>query len=166
MTLQNHKQIMQTDKSKTPRTDDQIGYKGATMSYVSIDFARTLERELTAKDAELAELRGMYGGMKDCQKNANEAAREFADAATRAEAERDELRAALASEKDDKDTAIEMLNRRGEMLAAERAHADRLAAVISEMLDCGLEGPRKQDIETAIEALTAHEARRTPNAAS
>ena len=100
MTLQNHKQIMQTD-SKTPLTDAEARNKHALTGpecrkFVPMFFCRDLEMELTA----------------------------------------------------------------------ERAHADRLAAVIAEMLDCGLEGPRKQDIETAIEALTAHEARRTPNAAA
>lgn len=30
----------------TPRTNDQIGYEGSTMTMVRIDFARQLEREL------------------------------------------------------------------------------------------------------------------------
>lgn len=32
--------------SDTPRTDDQIGYEGTTDTFVRIDFARQLEREL------------------------------------------------------------------------------------------------------------------------
>jgi hypothetical protein len=40
--------------SDTPRTDDQIGWGGSTMTLVRIDFARDLERELAKakKDAE------------------------------------------------------------------------------------------------------------------
>lgn len=40
--------------SDTPRCDDQIGYKGATMTYIRIDFARQLERELNAAKAALS----------------------------------------------------------------------------------------------------------------
>lgn len=43
--------------SETPRTNDQIGYSGSTMSLISIDFARTLERELSEARRENAELR-------------------------------------------------------------------------------------------------------------
>ena len=42
--------------SETPRTDDQIGYNSSTMSMVRIEFARTLERELTALHQRIAEL--------------------------------------------------------------------------------------------------------------
>jgi len=34
--------------SDTPRTDDQIGYDGSTMTLIRIEFAKQLERELNA----------------------------------------------------------------------------------------------------------------------
>jgi hypothetical protein len=34
--------------SDTPRTDNQIGYDGSTMSAIRIEFCRKLERELNA----------------------------------------------------------------------------------------------------------------------
>ena len=41
----------------TPRTDDQIGYDGSTMSAIRIEFTRQLERELNAANAEIEEKR-------------------------------------------------------------------------------------------------------------
>lgn len=38
----------------TPRTDDQIGYAGSTMTMVRIDFARQLERELAEAKEKLS----------------------------------------------------------------------------------------------------------------
>jgi hypothetical protein len=38
--------------SDTPRTDDQIGYDGSTMTLIRIEFARQLERELNAVTKE------------------------------------------------------------------------------------------------------------------
>ena len=43
--------------SNTPRTDDQIGYDGSTMSAIRIEFCRKLERELNAANAEIEEKR-------------------------------------------------------------------------------------------------------------
>ena len=43
--------------SDTPRTDDQIGYDGSTMSAIRIEFCRTLERELNAATSEIEEKR-------------------------------------------------------------------------------------------------------------
>ena len=43
--------------SITPRTDDQIGYDGSTMSAIRIDFCRQLERELNAANVEIEEKR-------------------------------------------------------------------------------------------------------------
>lgn len=40
--------------SDTPRTDDQIGHGGSTMTFVRICFARQLERELNAAKAALS----------------------------------------------------------------------------------------------------------------
>jgi hypothetical protein len=54
--------------SDTPRTDaaqDQIRYVGAaTLEYVHADFARHLERELTAARAELANLRNDWNALQ------------------------------------------------------------------------------------------------------
>ena len=41
----------------TPRTDDQIGYDGSTMSAIRIEFCRQLERELNAANIEIEEKR-------------------------------------------------------------------------------------------------------------
>ena len=38
--------------SDTPRTDDQIGYDGSTMTLIRIEFAKQLERELNAVTKE------------------------------------------------------------------------------------------------------------------
>jgi predicted nucleic acid-binding Zn-ribbon protein len=43
--------------SDTPRTDDQIGYDGSTMSAIRIEFCRQLERELNAANVEIEEKR-------------------------------------------------------------------------------------------------------------
>ena len=43
--------------SDTPRTDDQIGYDGSTMSAIRIEFCRTLERQLNAANDEIEEKR-------------------------------------------------------------------------------------------------------------
>ena len=43
--------------SNTPRTDDQIGYDGSTMSAIRIEFCRKLEREINAANAEIEEKR-------------------------------------------------------------------------------------------------------------
>jgi DNA repair exonuclease SbcCD ATPase subunit len=43
--------------SNTPRTDDQIGYDGSTMSAIRIEFCRKLERELNAANVEIEEKR-------------------------------------------------------------------------------------------------------------
>ena len=58
--------------SDTPQTDDQIGYEGSTMTFVRIDFARRLERELNAAKAALS------GRTVSCS-NCNELARENAE---------------------------------------------------------------------------------------
>ena len=42
--------------SNTPRTDDQIGYDGSTMSAIRIEFCRTLERELNAANERIKQL--------------------------------------------------------------------------------------------------------------
>ena len=42
--------------SETPRTDDQIGHDGSTMSAIRIEFARQLERELTAANERIKRL--------------------------------------------------------------------------------------------------------------
>ncbi len=42
----NQKREWREEMSDTPRTDDQIGYDGSTMTMVRIDFARQLERKL------------------------------------------------------------------------------------------------------------------------
>ena len=39
--------------SNTPRTDDQIGYDGSTMSAIRIEFCRQLERELNAANSKI-----------------------------------------------------------------------------------------------------------------
>ena len=43
--------------SNTPRTDEQIGYDGSTMSAIRIEFCRKLERELNAANVEIEEKR-------------------------------------------------------------------------------------------------------------
>ena len=43
--------------SITPRTDDQIGYDGSTMSAIRIEFCRQLERKLNAANVEIDEKR-------------------------------------------------------------------------------------------------------------
>jgi hypothetical protein len=40
----------------TPRTDDQIGYDGSTMSAIRIEFCRQLERELNAAQQRIKQL--------------------------------------------------------------------------------------------------------------
>ena len=40
----------------TPRTDDQIGYDGSTMSAIRIEFCRQLERELNAANDRIKRL--------------------------------------------------------------------------------------------------------------
>ena len=40
----------------TPRTDDQIGYDGSTMSAIRIEFCRQLERELNAANQRIKRL--------------------------------------------------------------------------------------------------------------
>ena len=42
--------------SDTPRTDDQIGYDGSTMSAIRIEFCRQLERELNAANDRIQRL--------------------------------------------------------------------------------------------------------------
>ncbi len=42
--------------SDTPRTDDQIGYDGSTMTLIRIEFAKQLERELTAANDRIKRL--------------------------------------------------------------------------------------------------------------
>lgn len=42
--------------SDTPRTNDQIGYAGSTMSAIRIEFCRKLERELNAANSEVERL--------------------------------------------------------------------------------------------------------------
>ena len=42
--------------SDTPRTNDQIGYDGSTMSAIRIEFCRQLERELNAADDRIKRL--------------------------------------------------------------------------------------------------------------
>ena len=39
--------------SDTPRTNDQIGYDGSTMSAIRIEFCRQLERELNAANSKI-----------------------------------------------------------------------------------------------------------------
>jgi uncharacterized protein YlxW (UPF0749 family) len=39
------------EMSDTPRTDDQIGYDGSTMTLIRIEFAKQLERELNEANA-------------------------------------------------------------------------------------------------------------------
>lgn len=56
--------------SHTPRTDDQIGYDGSTMSAIRIEFARQLERELNASSKERDDalmMLGMYRMKSDEQ---------------------------------------------------------------------------------------------------
>jgi hypothetical protein len=48
----------QFERVDTPRTDDQIGWKGNTMTLIRIDFARQLERELVTAQAEIVRLKG------------------------------------------------------------------------------------------------------------
>jgi hypothetical protein len=43
--------------SDTPRTDDQIGSDGSTMTLIKIDFARQLERELAEEKAKISAMR-------------------------------------------------------------------------------------------------------------
>ena len=43
--------------SNTPRTDDQIGSDGSTMTLIKIDFARQLERELAEEKAKISAMR-------------------------------------------------------------------------------------------------------------
>jgi hypothetical protein len=47
----------QFERVDTPRTDDQIGWDGSTMTLIRIDFARQLERELVAAQAEISAMR-------------------------------------------------------------------------------------------------------------
>ena len=42
--------------SDTPRTDDQIGYDGSTMTLIRIEFAKQLERELNAANKRIKRL--------------------------------------------------------------------------------------------------------------
>ena len=42
--------------STTPRTDDQIGYKGSTMTLIRIEFAKQLELELNASNQRIKQL--------------------------------------------------------------------------------------------------------------
>ncbi len=42
--------------SDTPRTDDQIGYDGSTMTLIRIEFAKQLERELNAANERIKRL--------------------------------------------------------------------------------------------------------------
>ena len=42
--------------SDTPRTNDQIGYDGSTMSAIRIEFCRQLERELNAANDRIQRL--------------------------------------------------------------------------------------------------------------
>ena len=42
--------------SNTPRTDDQIGYDGSTMSAIRIEFCRKLEHELNAANERIKRL--------------------------------------------------------------------------------------------------------------
>ena len=56
--------------SDTPRTDDQIGYDGSTMSAIRIEFTRQLERELNASSKERDDalmMLGMYRMKSDEQ---------------------------------------------------------------------------------------------------
>ena len=48
----------QFERVDTPRTDDQIGWDGSTMTLIQIDFARQLERELAEAKAEIVRLKG------------------------------------------------------------------------------------------------------------
>ena len=64
--------------SDTPRTNDQIGYDGSTMTLIRIEFAKQLERELNAARKRIKrlyreiELLRFYGN-KDCTAMADEA---------------------------------------------------------------------------------------------
>ena len=57
--------------SDTPRTDDQIGYDGSTMSAIRIEFCRQLERELNAANAEIerltAKVAQLYEGAEEAK---------------------------------------------------------------------------------------------------
>jgi hypothetical protein len=44
------------EMSDTPRTDDQIGYDGSTMTLIRIEFAKQLERELNAANERIKRL--------------------------------------------------------------------------------------------------------------
>jgi hypothetical protein len=48
------------EMSDTPRTDDQIGYDGSTMSAIRIEFCRKLERELNTAHESLLFARGIH----------------------------------------------------------------------------------------------------------
>lgn len=53
--------------SDTPRTDDAIRYYETidhTWGYVMPDFARTLERELAERDAEIVRLQAEIGALR------------------------------------------------------------------------------------------------------
>ena len=52
--------------SDTPRTDDQIGYDGSTMSAIRIEFCRQLERELNEAQQRIKRLEDSYAA-KDKQ---------------------------------------------------------------------------------------------------
>ena len=53
----------------TPRTNNQIGYDGSTMSAIRIDFCRKLERELNAANAQIdrltAKVAQLYEGAEE-----------------------------------------------------------------------------------------------------
>ena len=52
--------------SDTPRTDDQIGYDGSTMSAIRIEFCRQLERELNAANDRIKRLEELGSELRDC----------------------------------------------------------------------------------------------------
>jgi hypothetical protein len=52
--------------SDTPRTDDQIGYDGSTMTLIRIEFTKQLERELTAANDRIKRLEEAGDKLSDC----------------------------------------------------------------------------------------------------